>query len=418
VGDGGPATAAYIDNTEGIWMDGSCNLYISDIGNKRIRKVDGTTGIITTIAGTGINGFSGDGGPGTAAQINVPYGLYCSEVGNVYFADEVNKRIRRIDAGTGNISTFAGGGIMLGDGGQATNALIGIPRCVYGDSHGNIYIAGDARIRKVNTSGTISTIAGTGVIGLSGDGGPATNAQLAASVAGMAMDASGNLYIADRSNARVRKISNTGIITTVAGSVDGYSGDGGPATDAQLSGPISIFLDRSGNLVIGDNQNNVFRKLNLATGIITALAGLPTGSTAEGVSATLARIHPEFIYIDLDGNIYFSTFSNIIRKITNYIPGLAASGSNCTKTNAVPGIPAKSANIELYPSPATTQLHISLPNTTYTTITITNHLGHLMLRQAVNNKNIDIDVQRYPQGIYYVALSGSEGITVKKITKL
>jgi hypothetical protein len=234
----------------------------------------------------------------------------------------------------------------------------------------------------------------------------------------MAIDALGNLYIADRSNARVRKIATTGIITTIAGSVDGYSGDGGPATDAKLSGPISIFLDRSGNLVVGDNQNEVVRKIDLTTGIITKLAGAIPGSSAEGAAATLAKIHPEFIYIDLDGNLFFSNATNTIRKITNYIPGLAASGSNCTKTNAVPGIPAESANIELYPSPATTQLHITLPNTTYTTITITNHLGQLMLRQAVNTKNMDIDVQRYPQGIYYVALSGSEGVEVRRFVKM
>ena len=215
-------------------VDASGNLYIADTGNNRIRKVS-ATGIITTVAGNGSAGYSGDGGPATSAQLDGPEGVAVDGSGNLYIADTCNNRIRKVSA-TGIITTVAGNGSAgySGDGGPATSAQLSLPAGVAVDGSGNLYIAdsGNNRIRKVSATGIITTVAGNGSPGYSGDGGPATSAQLN-QPAGVAVDASGNLYIADSSNNRIRKVSATGIITTVAGNgFDGYSGDGGPATSA------------------------------------------------------------------------------------------------------------------------------------------------------------------------------------------
>lgn len=420
LGDGGPATAAQLANTEGIWMDDNCNLYISDMyPNQRIRKVNTVTGIISTIAGNGTKGFAGDGGPATNAQINTPYGLFADPQGNVFFADNVNGRIRKVDAVTGIITTFAGGGATLNDGGPATNANIGLPRNVYGDKKGNFYIASDARIRKIDKSGIITTIAGTGVSGLSGDGGPATAAQLIAGVDGMIMNSAGDLFIADRGNARIRKITaTTGIITTVAGSTDGFSGDGGPATAAQMSGPISIFLDNKENLIIGDNQNDVIRKVDANTHIITTIAGMQMhGSSAEGIPATAASLHPEFIYIDLSGNIYYSTFDVKIRKITNYIPGLHVAGSNCGSIVDVSNVTSDKTDIRIYPNPANDELHIN--NLHYkTNYTLLNTIGQSIQQGLLKAGDNNIFIESISNGVYLLQLTDIAGTrTLTKVIK-
>ena len=220
--------------------------------------MNSTTGIITTIAGNGIAGYSGDGGLATNAELNNPYGVAVDSNGNIYIADTNNNRIRKVNSTTGIITTIAGNGTAgySGDGGLATNAELYYPYGVAVDSNGNIYIADtyNNRIRKVNsTTGIITTIAGNGTAGYSGDGGPATNAQLNYPY-GVAVDSSGNIYIADTDNNRIRKVnSTTGIITTIAGNGNpGYSGDGGPATNAELYDPSGVAVDSNGNIYIAD----------------------------------------------------------------------------------------------------------------------------------------------------------------------
>jgi Secretion system C-terminal sorting domain len=416
LGDGGPATNAQIGSDEGIWMDGNCNLYISDLGGRRIRKVTQATGIITTIAGTGVNGFSGDNGPATDAKLTC-YGLYSDDIGNVYFADPSSNRIRKVDAITGIITTIAGGGVTVGDNGPATNSKLDIPANVYGDDDGNIYIGENARIRKINKTGVITTIAGTGTMGLSGDGGLATNAQLYVAQ-GMLLDDHGNFYFADRGNHRIRKIDSKGIITTYAGTTDGYSGDGGPATAAQLSGPISFVIDYSGGMVIGDNQNNYLRRVDAQTGTITTIAGVgsaTTGSFVNGALATTADIHPEFMYLDRSGNIFFSNYSNLVRKVTNYLPGLASISNGCGET-AVPIITA-SDEVKLYPNPVTDVLHINTANGIYQTLTITNSIGQVMLQQNITTTETAVAVSKLPAGMYYISLRGSAGAVVSRFVK-
>ena len=247
-----------------VEADGAGNLYIAD--NARVHKMD-AAGVVTTVAGTGEWGFSGDGGPAVEAQLYFPAGMAVDEAGNVYIADG-NARIRKVDASTGNISTVAGTGVFgySGDGAPATEALLNSPRSVALDGAGNLYIADTTnnRIRKVDAStGNISTVAGTGTRSyFSGDGGPAVEARLW-SPEGVAVDGAGNIYIADTDDDRIRKVdASTGIITTIAGTgAPGFRGDGGRATQARLDEPHGVALDAAGNIYIADTYNHRVRRL-------------------------------------------------------------------------------------------------------------------------------------------------------------
>jgi prepilin-type N-terminal cleavage/methylation domain-containing protein len=295
-GDGGPATSAEIHAPKNIALDSSDNIYISDYYNYRIRKVTAATGIITTIAGNGTNSYSGDGGPATSAELYFPQGMALDSAGNLYFADQRNERIRKVTASTGIITTVAGNGTSgySGDGGQATSAELNQPMSVVLDSSGNMYISDDfnARIRKVTAAtGIITTVAGNGMSGHSGDGGPATSAKLNYPE-GIALDSAGNIYIADDGNYNVRKVTaSTGIITTVAGNRGvGYSGDGGPATSAELV-PENVAVDSAGNIYIADQYNQRIRKVAASTGIITTVAGNGRASySGDGGPATSASM--------------------------------------------------------------------------------------------------------------------------------
>jgi RHS repeat-associated protein len=294
-GDGGPATAAQISVPLGIAVDAAGNVLIAD-GGVRIRRVDAATGIISTIAGTGTPGFGGDGGPALQAQLNLPGGIAVDTAGNILIADSLNHRIRRIHAITGTISTVAGSGIggFAGDNGQATQARLNQPNDVTLDATGNILIAdrNNHRIRRVDAAtGIITTITGSGA-GFSGDGGLATQARLN-TPQGVALDAAGNIFIRDSGNRRVRRIDAiTGIIRTVAGTgVDGFAGDGGPATAARFGFGGFIEVDAAGNLWIADAFNNRIRRVDAATGIITTVIGSGTqGFFGDGGPAASAGL--------------------------------------------------------------------------------------------------------------------------------
>ena len=315
-GDGGPATSASLDLAVDVAVDGSGNLYIGDAQNNRIRKVDGATGVITTVAGTGIAVFSGDGGPATRARLNTPTGIVVDGTGNLYIADFGNHRIRRVDAATGVITTVAGTAAFSGDGGLAISAQLDFPRGVAVDGSGNLYIAdqGNNRIRRVDGgTGVITTVAGTGAGGFSGDGGLATSAQLIIP-RGVALDGLGNLYISDSGNNHVRRVDTaTGVITTVAGNgTAGFSGDGGPATSASLTGPRGLAMDSSDNLYVADRGNNRIRYVDLATGVITTVAGNGTeGFSGDGGPATRAGLwSPNGLAVGGTGNLYIADGGN------------------------------------------------------------------------------------------------------------
>jgi uncharacterized protein (TIGR03437 family) len=266
LGDGAAATSAELDDPEGVASDGAGNLFIADTLNGVIRKVT-TSGTITTVAGSNIDpGYGGDGAPAINAQISYSSAVVVDSAGNYYFTDIGNQRIRRVAASNGFITTVAGNGAsgFGGDGGVATLAAIKNPDGLALDAAGNLYIADTAnhRIRKVTPSGIITTIAGSGTSpGFAGDNGPATSALLN-NPKGVAVDASGNVFIADTFNQRIRVVSTAGIITTIAGNgFSGYLGDGGPAITAQLQFPSGVAVGPNGVIYVADGQNNVIRLL-------------------------------------------------------------------------------------------------------------------------------------------------------------
>ena len=337
-GDGGPAARAQLGYPSGVAVDGAGNLYISDFRNNRIRKVDAATGTISTIAGTGEQGYSGDGGPAIEAQFSQLHGVAVDAVGNVYIGDYWSHRVRKVEAATGTISTIAGTGEQGygGDGGPATQAQLRYPSGVTVDGAGNLYIADEwnHRVRKVEAAtGTISTIAGTGEWGYGGDGGPATQAQLRYP-SGVTVDGAGNFYIADSGNNRIRKVSAfTGTISTIAGTGEwGYSGDDGPATQARLGNPQGVAADGAGNLYISDFRNNRIRKVDAVTGTISTIAGTGEwGYGGDGGPATQAQLgYPEGVAVDGAGNLYISdSRNNRIRKVdaaTGTISTIAGTG--------------------------------------------------------------------------------------------
>ena len=353
-GDGGSATNAQLDTPYGVAVDAIGNLFIADTDNHRIRMVAAGTGIISTVAGSGptgfdAGGFSGDGGPATSARLNRPTGVAVDPSGNLLIADSRNNRIRKVALATGIITTIAGSGPtsldpsdplggFSGDGASATSAQLNAPLDVAVDGSGNLFIADkeNSRIRRVDfATGIISTVAGSGVPGFTGDGGPATSAQFNTATA-VAVDRSGNLFISDTVNHRIRKVVlATGTITTVAGLgamvfgtgriplFGGFSGDGGPATSAHLDSPAAVAVDPNGNLFIADRANNRIRRITLAT--TAPPPGIPTVTLTVNQSTYRAGVRmvvtlasrangypaPADLYVgvaDPSGQLYFYTF--------------------------------------------------------------------------------------------------------------
>ncbi|OQP47310.1 hypothetical protein A4H97_07345 [Niastella yeongjuensis] len=323
-GDAGPANNARFNQPRAVATDNDNNLYIADMRNHVIRKVN-SNGIISTVAGNGTAGTGGDGGPATAAQLAQPTGMTIDNDGNIYIADFNASVIKKVTT-SGIMSIFAGNGTegFSGDGGPAAQAKLYRPTAVAVDKEGNLYIsdASNKVIRKVNKQGVISTVAGVpGRAGYAGDGGPATKALLT-QPGGIAVDYSGNIYIADPSNSVVRKVNAAGIITTFAGNgTAGYSGDGGPAIKAQfqMGSPQGLAVDPAGNVYASDYQNHAIRKIN-AKGIITTIAGTGAPDYAgDGGPAILAKIwYPIGIATDAGGNVFITdSYNNTIREIVS-----------------------------------------------------------------------------------------------------
>ncbi len=322
-GDGGPATAATFSAPCGLALDTFGNIYFSDIDNNSIRLVTAATGIITTAISSGVAGYSGDGGPASAAQISNPEGLSFDANNNLYIADLANNRVRMVNT-AGTISTYAGQNSLFGEDYPGVNAEFGMPQNIAADAAGNIYVADidNHRIRMLNaTTGKVSTVAGAGIAGyedgFSGDGGPATAAHLYYPSA-MTFDAAGNLYICDQDNQRIRKVNTSGIISTIAGNgTAGYAGNGTSALAAEFQYPTGIAVDATGNIYICDNNNHRIRKIS-ASGIITTVAGNGVaGFNLDGVLGTSAELnYPADVAVDATGNVYISDQENSrIRKI-------------------------------------------------------------------------------------------------------
>ena len=316
-GDGGLASDAKFGFPRSVAADAAGNIYVADTRNHRIRKID-PSGVISTLAGTGEDGDDGDGGPASEARLCFPAGVAADTAGNVYVADNWNHRIRKIDP-SGVISTLAGTGVrgIGGDGGPASQARLAHPLAVAVDSAGNVYVADSRnhRIRKIDSSGVISTFAGTGVRGIGGDGGLATRARLA-QPSGIASDAAGNVYIADNWNHRIRMVHPSGVISTLGGTgARSDDGDGGPASDAGIAYPVAVASDAAGNVYVvahvPETGNNRVRRIDTDGGI-SAFAGIEgEGYAGDGSPAAQAELaYPMGVGADSAGNIYIADSRN------------------------------------------------------------------------------------------------------------
>jgi hypothetical protein len=311
-GDGGPALEATIGEAYGCSFDIDGNLYICDGRTHTIRRIDKFTQVITTVAGIGEAGYSGDGGPATEATMDNIYSLTVDANGDIYIVDRFNAAVRKIDAATGIITTVAGTGEpgYSGDGGPGSQAQMREPNDCWLDGKGGLLIADiqDQRVRRLDLStGTIDTFAGDGEKRRAGDGGPATAASLMGPRA-VCMDTKGNTYIAEREGNGVRKVDANGVMYTFAGTGEpGYTGDGGPALTATWGAPKAMRCDNHDDLIVVDTENNAIRRIDVKTGIVTTVAGGHQGGDGDGGNATDAGLErPHGLGIDRQGNLFIA----------------------------------------------------------------------------------------------------------------
>ncbi len=432
-GDGGPATIATMYSPTDIAFDTAGNLYITDFINNVIRKID-TAGIISTVAGTGFGagsagagGYSGDGGPALSANLNGPFALAIDASGNIIFADGYNHVVRKVST-SGIITTIAGkiSAGYSGDGWMATDAELNNPVGIAIDKAGNIYISDNHNnvIRMVNTAGVISTIAGNNTAGYSGDGGPATAAAMSLPI-GLALDTAENLYFADVQNNVIRRIDKiTGIITTVAGADSaGYTGDGGPAIAARIDSPFRINFDDSNHMYISDFFNNVVRKVDASTQIITTIAGNGYGAGTNGLVhdfcgddslATAACLYLPFgVAFDALNRMYICDRGNhAIRRIfTPAPPPVDHTGIANTDNQA-------RSPLTIYPNPSANRsftICISAATSAPARIVITNVLGQ-KVHEAVTTTNSPSSLTlNQPPGTYLVTVYTTDSKWYKQV---
>ena len=316
VGDGGPASAAHLSEPFMCAFDSAGNLYVAEATNHCIRRVDRKSGIISTIAGTGEQGYSGDGGPATSATFNQPYSLQVDGNGDVYVVDRLNYVIRKVDVATGIVTTVAGTreAGFGGDGGPGTLAMFREPNDCFVDGNGGLLIADiqDQRIRRLDlATGIISTFAGNGAKERAGDGLPATEASILGARA-VCLDSAGNTYIAEREGNCIRMVDSEGIMHTLAGTGEfGYNGDGCPAAEATWGAPKAIRCDRADNLLVVDTENHAIRRIDAGTNIVSTIAGGRRSGEGDGGLATLAGLdRPHGLDLDTAGNIYIADSNN------------------------------------------------------------------------------------------------------------
>ncbi|MBL7692411.1 MAG: T9SS type A sorting domain-containing protein [Flavipsychrobacter sp.] len=403
----GPATAVSLDYPLRIAFDDTGSLYICDCYHHKLRKVKPSyQGYMTTIAGNGVSGDWGDGGPASAAGLGALYDVAVDKKGNIFLADAFYNKIRKIDK-NGIITTFAGTGVagFNGDGIAATSAFLNEPFAVRVDDTGNVYIGdrSNYRLRKVDTFGVITTIAGTGVAGFSGDGGSATLAQTNGLIS-IALDTAYNIYFSD--STRVRKIATDGTITTVAGNgIVAFTGDGGPATAAAIR-PAAIFVDKTGILYIADGTNDRIRKVGV-DGVINTIAGTGmagnSGDWGPPLLATLCA--PYGIAVNNDGDIYFSNLCSArVKMITN--KDLASVRSEAKVLPAM----------VVAPNPGHGKIRVTLTGQWHgiVKITATNDAGKVITQFQGRSSTINESPDQLPPGVYVITATDNSEHTVSE----
>lgn len=315
-GDGGPAEQALLREPFMCDFDSRGNLYFTEARNHTVRRVDQATAVITTVVGTGADGYSGDGGPAGQATLNQPYALRIDANDDIYMVDRLNAAVRKVDAATGVITTVVGTGEpgYGGDGGPGNQAQLREPNDVFLDGKGGLLIADiqDQRVRLLDLdTGIITTFAGNGEKVRGGDGRPANQASILGARA-VCMDSKGNTYICEREGHGVRKVDANGIMSTLAGTGErGYTGDGGPALTATWNGPKAIRCDRYDNIIVVDTENHAIRRIDAATGTVTTIAGGHLGGDGDGGNATNAGLaRPHGCGLDRLGNLYIADSDN------------------------------------------------------------------------------------------------------------
>ena len=401
-GDGGPAIDAGFARPDGICMDTEGNIYFADNGQNSIRKIN-TSGIIFTIAGNGSAGYNGDDIAATSAELNFPGYVATDIYGNVYVPDDYNFRIRKISP-SDIITTIAGNGTLgySGDNMPATNAQIGHTGCICVDVNNNIYIADIQAnvIRKVNTAGIITTFAGTGTGGNSGDNGPATAAEIRPF--GLAADNAGNIYSAEYFNNSVRKINTSGVITTIAGIGSmGYSGDGAAATSAQMYYPDAVFVDRRNNMFVTEDGNNVVRMID-QLGMIYTIAGNGTsGNSGDGGPATNAELGlPSGVFRDNEGGIYITDWNN---NNIRYI-------SNTVAVNIIQH-QKDGLSIYPNPSDGTFNILVSSKTIKQVYVSIVDQLGRMIRQLPVQTNEVTTVQEHIPPGAYFLSVKDGTNAT-------
>ena len=403
-GDTGAATAAEIFGPYGIALDGLGNTYFVDQGNQRIRKIN-ASGIISTIAGNGTAGFGGDHGNAINAEFNNPTGVAADGLGNIYIADYGNNRIRKIND-SGIITTIAGTGIarFWGDNGLADTAMLNGPSGVAVDKSGNIYVADKAnqRVRKIDINGIITTIAGTGLAGYNGDNFPSgTMAHLSNPIA-VTTDIKGNVYIVDENNNRVRKVDTFNRISTVFGDGTlGFSPDGLLAVNSSLYRPNGVAVDSLGNIYVADEFNYRIRRADYNSNTVITLAGTGTpgfnGDTAAAINCEIRDC--KGIAVDQGGNVYFADWSN---NRVNYI----------TSTVSVKNVYQNISQVSVYPNPnnGSFTINITSQDNELAHIVVTNVLGQTVKEiNAATNKPQSVDLNT-AAGVYFITATTANGM--------
>ena len=397
LGDVGPAVNASLEGPYGVAFDSHGNMYVTDGYNNRIRKIN-TSGIITTVAGTGVQGYNGDSIPATTAQIYRPVGITLDASDNIYFCDGYNNRVRKIDV-AGIITTVAGNGDITynGDNIPATAAAISNPHCVALGHDGSLYITdcSNHRVRKVNTSGIITTIAGTGVSGYSGDNAPATDAMINFPY-GIALDTAENIYFLDSYENVLRRIDGSGTIITVVGNgTTTPLGDNGPATAGSLNGPGGISIGLDNTIYITDAHHERIRQVK--EGVITTIVGTGTlGFSGDNGPATAAQIGlPGGIYVDKNtGDVFFTDFANDRVRRIGWPLGVAEQ----TKSPIL---------LNIYPNPTNGVFTCDItgqPDETFN-ISITDIAGRVVKTVELRS-GLPTQVERVLPGLYIVSAVG------------